>query len=126
MSNLLASFASAFTQDQRLLTLHLGDGASDGAQLLPQSVTGDEALSQPYRYQLECLSPDVGLPLKSLLGLPVQLGILTADGEEVVRCGVVTAAQALPADGGLPAMGCPSSRHWCCWHIAGRAGCFRM
>ncbi|TJZ61641.1 type VI secretion system tip protein VgrG, partial [Chitiniphilus eburneus] len=102
---MLASFASAFTQDQRLLTLHLGDGASDGAQLLPQSVTGDEALSQPYRYQLECLSPDVGLPLKSLLGLPVQLGILTADGEEVVRCGVVTAAQALPADGGFARYG---------------------
>ncbi|WP_040431374.1 type VI secretion system Vgr family protein, partial [Chitiniphilus shinanonensis] len=98
---MLASFASAFTQAQRLLTLHLGDGAAYGEQLLPQSVAGEEALSRPYRYVVECLSPDVGVPLKSLLGLPAQLGILTADGDEVVRCGVVTAARALPSDGGF-------------------------
>ncbi|WP_353328808.1 type VI secretion system Vgr family protein, partial [Chitiniphilus shinanonensis] len=101
----LASFASAFTQAQRLLTLHLGDGAAYGEQLLPQSVAGEEALSRPYRYVVECLSPDVGVPLKSLLGLPAQLGILTADGDEVVRCGVVTAARALPSDGGFARYG---------------------
>jgi type VI secretion system secreted protein VgrG len=37
-SNLLASFAAAFSQDQRLLSLQLGDGAAWGEQLLPQSV----------------------------------------------------------------------------------------
>ncbi|WP_308445840.1 type VI secretion system Vgr family protein, partial [Chitinolyticbacter albus] len=102
---LLASFAAAFTQEQRLVTLHLGDGASFGEQLLPQSVSGEEALSQPYRYVVECLSPDVGLALKSLLGLPAELGILTAEGGTVVRCGVITRAQALPSDGGFAKYG---------------------
>ncbi|WP_375591667.1 type VI secretion system Vgr family protein [Chitiniphilus eburneus] len=102
---LLAAFASAFTQEQRLITFHLGDGAGFTEQLLPQTVTGEEALSQPYRYQVECLSPDVGLELKSLLGLPAELGILTAEGETVARCGVVTQARALPADGGFARYG---------------------
>ncbi|GLS03521.1 type IV secretion protein Rhs [Chitiniphilus shinanonensis] len=102
---MLASFASAFTQTQRLLTLHLGDGSAYGEQLLPQSVAGEEALSQPYRYVVECLSPDVGLELKSLLGLPAQLSILTADGDSVRRCGIVTQMRALPSDGGFARYG---------------------
>jgi hypothetical protein len=32
---LLASFAAAFNQDQRLISLQLGDGAAWGQQLLP-------------------------------------------------------------------------------------------
>ncbi|UXY16344.1 type VI secretion system tip protein VgrG [Chitiniphilus purpureus] len=101
LATLLSSFASAFTQDQRLVTLQLGDGAHWGGTLLPHSATGSEALSQPYRYRVECLSPSVDLELKSLLGLPAQLGILTADGGELVRGGVITRAEALPADGGF-------------------------
>ncbi|WP_353325111.1 type VI secretion system Vgr family protein, partial [Chitiniphilus shinanonensis] len=102
---LLRAFAAAFTQEQRLLTLHLGDGSAYSEQLLPQSVTGEEALSQPYHYVVECLSPDVGLELKSLLGLPAELGILTTEGDTVVRCGVITRAQALPSDGGFARYG---------------------
>ncbi|UXY16952.1 type VI secretion system tip protein VgrG [Chitiniphilus purpureus] len=101
LPDLLSSFATAFTQDQRLVTLQLGDGTGWGETLLPHSVDGTEALSQPYRYRVTCLSPSIDLELKSLLGLPAQLGILTPDGAEVVRCGVVTRAEALPSDGGF-------------------------
>ncbi|GLS03726.1 type IV secretion protein Rhs [Chitiniphilus shinanonensis] len=104
-AQLLASFASAFTQERRLVTLHLGDGDAWSQQLLPQAVSGEEALSQPYRYVVECVASDAGLELKRLLGLPAQLGILTADGGEVTRCGVVTRAQALPSDGGFARYG---------------------
>ncbi|AZN36358.1 type VI secretion system Vgr family protein [Iodobacter ciconiae] len=98
---LLASFAAAFNQDQRLISLQLGDGAAWGEQLLPQHVTGSEGINQAYRYQIDCLSPDGALELKSLLGLPVVLSIENADGEAIERCGVISQAQLLGSDGGF-------------------------
>ncbi|SMF56711.1 type VI secretion system Vgr family protein [Pseudogulbenkiania subflava] len=99
--SLLASFATAFTQDQRLVSLQLGNGERWSETLLPLAVHGDEAVSDSYRYRVECLSPDTGLELKSLLGVPVRLGIAGADGTEQVRCGVVSAAEAVGSDGGF-------------------------
>ena len=40
LSSLLASFASAFDQSQRLLSLQLGDGHIASQQLLPQQLEG--------------------------------------------------------------------------------------
>ncbi|AZN36104.1 type VI secretion system Vgr family protein [Iodobacter ciconiae] len=100
-SDLLASFAAAFNQDQRLISLQLGDGSVWSEQLLPQHVTGSEGINQAYRYQIDCLSPDSALELKSLLGLPVVLSIENADGEAVERCGVISQAQLLGSDGGF-------------------------
>jgi type VI secretion system secreted protein VgrG len=101
LSDLLASFASAFSQDQRLISLQLGDGGVWGEQLLPQRVTGTEGINQPYLYYIDCLSPDAALELKSLLGLPVVLSITDAEGGMVERCGVVSQAQLLGSDGGF-------------------------
>ena len=61
----------------------------------------DEALAGDYRFRVECLAPDDGIELKSLLGLPVRLGIAGADGSESLRCGVVSAAETLGSDGGF-------------------------
>ncbi|NHQ88449.1 type VI secretion system tip protein VgrG [Iodobacter sp. HSC-16F04] len=101
LSDLLASFASAFSQDQRLISLQLGDGAAWGEQLLPQRVTGSEGINQAYRYQIDCLSSDAALELKSLLGLPVVLAVADANGDAVERCGVISQAQLLGSDGGF-------------------------
>ncbi|WP_189354913.1 type VI secretion system Vgr family protein, partial [Vogesella fluminis] len=101
LPDLLASFASAFNQDQRLLTLQLGDGQRWGEALLPLSLSGDEALAGDYRFRVECLSASDSIELKSLLGLPVRLGIAGADGSESLRCGVVSAAETLGSDGGF-------------------------
>ncbi|AOX99933.1 type VI secretion system Vgr family protein [Jeongeupia sp. USM3] len=98
LDQLLAAFASAFSQERRLLTLQLGEGR---AQLLPQTAIGDEAVSRCFRYGVTCLSPDTGIELKTLLGQPARLGLLDADGGEVVRCGMVTAAESLGSDGGF-------------------------
>ncbi|MDN0077220.1 type VI secretion system Vgr family protein, partial [Crenobacter sp. SG2303] len=105
LTTLLASFAAAFTQDTRLLTLELGDGHRWADALLPQTLTGEEALSDAYRYQLTCLSPDTDLALKDLLGQPVRLAVQDADGAAVARCGVVSSAQALGSDGGFARYG---------------------
>jgi type VI secretion system secreted protein VgrG len=111
LEEMLASFASAFTQGNRLFKLQIGDGQAFGERLLPQSVEGTERLSSCYKYEVTCLSPDAFIPLGSLLGQPAQLDILTGAGglldfdddapEEVTRCGLITKARALPSDGGF-------------------------
>ncbi|MDR0633542.1 MAG: hypothetical protein LBF91_01010, partial [Azoarcus sp.] len=114
LDDLLASFASAFTQNNRLVKLRLGDDDQEYDQrLLPQTAVGEESLSTPYRLEVTCLSPDASLALEPLLGQPAQLDILTGAGgiastlmrggapRNVVRCGLVTRVEALPADGGF-------------------------
>ncbi|MEO9384253.1 type VI secretion system Vgr family protein [Chromobacterium phragmitis] len=105
ISSLLASFASAFTQDKRLLTLSMGEGTISANQLLPYTLEGEEGISEAYRYQLTCLSPDGSIELKSLLGQPVRIGIEDAKGVKTVRCGVVSKAELLGSDGGFAKYG---------------------
>lgn len=100
-AGLLHAFASAFTQENRLLRLQLGSGIEAATRLLPQTLRGHHCLSAPYRYELDCLTDNALLELKDLLGLPVQIGILTAQGHERMICGIVTAAETLGADGGF-------------------------
>ncbi|UTH73761.1 type VI secretion system Vgr family protein [Chromobacterium sp. IIBBL 290-4] len=101
LNALLASFASAFGQDRRVLTLQLGTGQIAAEQLLPLSLQAEEGISQPYRYTLTCLSPDTHIELKSLLGQPARIGIEDASGGESIRCGVVSEARLADADGGF-------------------------
>ncbi|WP_253272412.1 type VI secretion system Vgr family protein [Chromobacterium subtsugae] len=101
LNALLASFASAFNQEQRLLTLELGSGQIASEQLLPLSLDGEEGVSKPYRYTLTCLSPDGNIELKTLLGQSARIGIKDADGDETIRCGVVSQARLAGSDGGF-------------------------
>jgi len=101
LSSLLASFASAFDQNNRLLSLDIGTDQHWDGVLLPQQVEGSEAVSDSYRYLVDCLSPDATLELKQLLGLPARLAIRDQNGVEVVRTGVITSAEAKGSDGGF-------------------------
>ncbi|UJB32711.1 type VI secretion system Vgr family protein [Chromobacterium sp. Beijing] len=101
LNALLASFASAFGQDNRMLTLQLGEGQFAAEQLLPLSLEGEEGVSQPYHYTLTCLSPDGNIPLKTLLGQPARIGIQGVEGGEAIRCGVVSQASLAGSDGGF-------------------------
>lgn len=111
LEKMLAAFASAFTQGNRLFKLQIGDGKVVGDRLLPQSVEGVESLSACYRYEVICLSPDAFIPLSGLLGLAAQLDVITgaggsigpvADGPtDVTRCGLITDVKTLPSDGGF-------------------------
>ncbi|MEO3955186.1 type VI secretion system Vgr family protein [Chromobacterium piscinae] len=105
LNSLLSSFASAFNQDQRLLTLVLGSGQIASEQLLPLSLDGEEGVSKAYRYQLTCLSPDGAIELKSLLGQSARIGIADAQGHETIRCGVVSQARLMGSDGGFAQYG---------------------
>ena len=111
LESMLADFASAFTQGNRLITLQIGDGKTYNNRLLPQSIEGEEALSESFRYEVTCLSPDAFIPLDGLPGLDAQIDILCSgggipglgagDAGQVTRCGLITEAQALPSDGGF-------------------------
>ncbi len=100
LSNALAAFASAFSQEKRLFSLHLSD-ASLEAQLLPHSISAYESVSAPYIFNIECLSSDISLALKKLIGCGVDIVIHLGNGGERVASGVVTASQQLGSDGGF-------------------------
>ncbi|MDR2015247.1 MAG: hypothetical protein LBP99_06450, partial [Azoarcus sp.] len=80
LSSMLAAFASAFTQDNRLVKLQIGDGRDFNDRLLPQDVKATEGLSACYQYEVTCLSPDAFIPVEELLGQSAQLDIITGVG----------------------------------------------
>ncbi|MDR3409531.1 MAG: type VI secretion system tip protein TssI/VgrG [Formivibrio sp.] len=100
---LLNSFACAFTQSNRLLTLQFGGDGFEPEALLPHILRGTHSISSLYRYELDCLSANAFIELKDLLGLPVQVGILDPVGDERIITGVVTSVATLGADGGFSA-----------------------
>jgi type VI secretion system secreted protein VgrG len=103
LGSLLADFANAFQQHNRLLTLHFAGSGPAADTLLPFKLSGAEQLSHCYRYQLDCLAIDAALELKTLLGLPALIEILTAHGARRPISGIVTSVQTLPSDGGFAA-----------------------
>jgi type VI secretion system secreted protein VgrG len=103
LGSLLADFASAFQQHNRLLSLHFAGFGPAADTLLPFKLSGAEQLSHCYRYQLDCLAIDAALELKTLLGLPALITLLTGDGTRRPISGIVTSVQSLPSDGGFAA-----------------------
>ena len=109
LDSMLASFAGAFTQHNRLITLQIADGTEYPELFLPQRVEGTESLSSGYKYNVTCLSPCAFIPLESMLGQTARIDILASSAgpfdfgasEIVTRCGVITAAKSLPSDGGF-------------------------
>ena len=99
MAALTGEIVGRFTQHQRVLRLFLPNGTSD---LLAESLRGEEALDQGFRFQVTALALDANLPLKSLLGQPALVELQTA-GFAAPRAmhGHVTAAELLGANGGF-------------------------
>ncbi|MDR3409649.1 MAG: type VI secretion system Vgr family protein [Formivibrio sp.] len=100
-ARLSAAFASAFDQDNRILRLDLADDGQGLCKLLPQTVQGRIALDESYTLTVDCLCDDSHLPLKDLIGLPAEIGITTALGDEQILTGIVTQSAQLGSDGGF-------------------------
>ncbi|QYF95957.1 type VI secretion system tip protein VgrG [Massilia sp. PAMC28688] len=94
----LHSLLGALTQDTRLLQL-----ATPLAMLVPECVRGEEGIDQGFRLTVSALSPDAGIALKSLIGQPALLQLLTAHSRDALRPfhGYITAAEMSGANGGL-------------------------
>lgn len=86
----------------RPLRLRLGfaDGVAANV-LLPQRVEGVEAICDGIEMRIYCLALDAGIALKTLIGLPAQVQIVTDQGALRSICGIVAEASAGESDGGL-------------------------
>lgn len=69
--------------------------------LVPQTVFGRQAICGGVAYRVLCVSRHAGLPLASLVALPVALDMVTDQGHLSSVCGIVTEASAGDSDGGL-------------------------
>ncbi|WP_447981063.1 type VI secretion system Vgr family protein [Achromobacter kerstersii] len=92
---------AGFTQADRLLDLSTPLGQD---KLLAERLQGTEQLSDGgFALQVDALSDDAHIPLKSLIGQPVQVTLQTALGrdERRVWCGLVSEARFDGANGGF-------------------------
>jgi type VI secretion system secreted protein VgrG len=96
-----ALFGVPIEQDRRLLRLHAQalPGVAP-AGLVAQRVRIEEALSQPFRIDIEALSPAAGLPVQRWIGHALWLQLQCADGSLRPWHGHVLQAEFAGADGG--------------------------
>ena len=95
----LSTLLGRFTQTTRLLRLSTPLGPD---VLLAECVRGEEGICSPYTFTISVLSLDAAIPLRSLLGKPALLELLTATAD--VRRpfhGYITAAEACGSNGGM-------------------------
>jgi type VI secretion system secreted protein VgrG len=89
-----------FTQDSRLLRLTTPLGSDT---LLAECFKGSEALSEGFKFELTALSLDADIALKTLIGQPVLLELLTAASRDELRPfhAHITGIECVGANGGL-------------------------
>ena len=87
-----------FNQHARLLELKT---ALPDMVLLVERFSGYEAVSEPYRFEIDCVSTNAHIDLRWLLGEEITLRLRQADGSKRSWHGYVTQAMQLGADGGL-------------------------
>ncbi|WP_374586161.1 type VI secretion system Vgr family protein, partial [Pseudoduganella sp.] len=85
------------TQDTRLLRL------TTCAPLIVECVRGEEAIGKPFVFDISTLSTDAAIPLKSLIGQPALLELVTAAGPQALRPfhGHITAIELNASNGGF-------------------------
>lgn len=82
------------------LQLACAEGSSDQL-LLPQRISGEEAICGGIEYRLQCVATDASLPLKRFIAVPAALHLVTDRGQLHSVCGIVAEAAAGQSDGGL-------------------------
>ncbi|MGM0953443.1 MAG: type VI secretion system Vgr family protein [Pseudomonadota bacterium] len=96
LDNLLNTFNTPLSQSRRLLTLEMA-----GAPLMPHRLVGEQRVSEPFRYTLDCFSQQGDIELKTLMAQPARLSVLQADGGYRYFHGLVSEAAMLGEDGGV-------------------------
>ena len=82
------------------LRLAYAQGVNDDV-LLPQRVSGSEAICGEIDYRILCVATDAQLPLKQFIAVPAELQIVTDRGALRSVCGIIAEACAGQSDGGL-------------------------
>jgi len=103
-----SAFLRVLQHEQSLSTAHralrLRLAHSEGLRddiLLPQRISGSEAICGGLAYRVSCVAGDATLPLKELIALPAELQIVTDRGQLRSICGIVTEARSGDSDGAL-------------------------
>ncbi|PKO85847.1 MAG: type VI secretion system tip protein VgrG [Betaproteobacteria bacterium HGW-Betaproteobacteria-12] len=91
-------FDAFLSQHARLLEIKT---ALPDAALTVERFSGREAVSETFRFAIDCLSSHAYFDLKALIGEEITLRLLQADGSKRSWHGYVTEALQLGADGGL-------------------------
>jgi len=100
IANALAQYKLA-TRDRPLRLILDGIDGTGDESLLPQRIVGSEAVCGGFEFQMLCVSESATLPLKSFIGVPAELQVVT-DRRQLRRiCGIVTEAASGQSDGGL-------------------------
>jgi len=100
--NVLAAFASPFSQANRIVQLALAGGSGIAPDtLLAHRVIGHEAINDTYRITVDALSADSFIESKELLGQGAAITVRTAAGDERIVTGVVTQVGFGGMNGGL-------------------------
>ena len=98
VTSTLAALFTSYTQNTRLLRLATPLVADT---LLAETVHGEEGLSSGFSFTITALSLDAHLSLRSLLGQPALLELLTSDNSCRPFHGHVTTVEQSGANGGL-------------------------
>ncbi len=103
LAALFAAFREArLTDTHRAIRLRLSSAhRSLEHVLLPQRIELRERLYGGLKGTVTCLSTQAGIPLKTFVGLPVELQLVTDRGEIRRFCGIVQAAKEGASDSGL-------------------------
>ena len=114
----MVELISRFTQDTRLLRISTPLGQD---KLLVECVRGEECLSGTFSFEVSLLATDACISLRSLLGQPVLLELLTANADTKWRPfhGYVTSARCVGANGGF-ARYTVTIEPWCAFLKLGR------
>ncbi|MBB5610085.1 MULTISPECIES: type VI secretion system Vgr family protein [unclassified Janthinobacterium] len=90
------------SSDNRPLRLRLAypEGINEDV-LLPQRISGSEAICGGIEYRILCVATEVQLALKQFIAVPAELQIVTDRGQLRRVCGIVAEACAGQSDGGL-------------------------
>ncbi|MDN2715715.1 type VI secretion system Vgr family protein [Janthinobacterium sp. SUN120] len=90
------------TAGNRALRLRLAypQGVNDDV-LLPQRISGSEAICGGLEYRILCVATEAQLPLKQFIAVPAELQIVNDQGQLRKVCGIVAEACAGQSDGGL-------------------------
>lgn len=98
-AELIGKYLTAKNRPIRM-QLAFADGVSSDV-LLPQRIDGVEAMCDGIEMRIYCVALDALLPLKKLIGVAVELQLVTDQGQLRSICGIVAEASQGESDGGL-------------------------
>ena len=91
----------SLSQHARLVTLACATQREIARALVAEQFTGREGINALFVFDLDAVSQSADLDIDALVGAPLAIGLLQANGSRRAWHGVCTHAGATGADGGL-------------------------